>query len=193
MDADTFTVRSSDSTKNAVAMGNWKNWDMDAVKQIAGRGLVVQMNESGSTDYTMHDAKDPLYQGHAPAPKPNKFRNKIVEIDGIKFRSKLEGNRYLQLKLMKASGFVQDFKMQVEFRLEHNGILITRYRADFVVTYADGTEVVEDTKGVETEAFVIKKNLMLALLGIEIQLIKSNINGNNNKVKSKKGGRRRGR
>lgn len=175
-------------------MANWKNWDMEAVKQIAGRGLVVKMNEGGSVDYTMHDAKDPLYQGHqVAAPAQNKFRNIIVEIDGIKFRSKLEGNRYLQLKLMKASGFVQDFKIQVEFRLEHNGILITRYKADFVVTYADGTVTVEDTKGVETEAFVIKKNLMLALLGIEIQIIKSNINVNSNKVKSKKSGRRRGR
>lgn len=157
---------------------------MEAVKQIAGRGLVVQMNDSGSVDYTMHDAKDPLYQSHAPAPKANKFHNKIVEIDGIKFRSKLEGNRYLQLKLMKASGFVQDFKIQVEFRLEHNGILITRYKADFVVTYADGTVTVEDTKGVETEAFKIKKNLMLATMGIEIQLI-CNINNNGNNKKSK--------
>lgn len=165
-------------------MANWKNWDMEAVKQIAGRGLVVQMNDSGSVDYTMHDAKDPLYQSHAPAPKANKFHNKIVEIDGIKFRSKLEGNRYLQLKLMKASGFVQDFKIQVEFRLEHNGILITRYKADFVVTYADGTVTVEDTKGVETEAFKIKKNLMLATMGIEIQLI-CNINNNGNNKKSK--------
>ncbi len=175
-------------------MANWKNWDMDAVKKIAGRGLVVQMNESGSVDITMRDRKDPLYQGNeapAPAPIENKFHNKIVEIDGIKFRSKLEGNRYLQLKLMKASGFVQDFKMQVEYRLEHNGILITRYRADFVVTYADGAVVVEDTKGVETEAFRIKKNLMLALLGIEIQLIKSVNNGNINNSKKAKARRRR--
>ena len=171
-------------------MGNWKNWDMDAVKKIAGRGLVVQMNEGGSIDITMPDAKDPLYQGsEVAAPPPyNKFGNKIVQIDDIKFRSKLEGNRYLQLKLMKSGGFVHDFKMQVEYRLEHNGILITRYKADFVVAYADGTVVVEDTKGVETEAFKIKKNLMLALLGIEIHIIKSvnsNIN-NGNKVKKRR-------
>lgn len=172
-------------------MANWKDWDMDAVKKIAGRGLVVQMNDSGSVDLSMRNSIDATYQGHeVVTPAENKFHNKIVEIDGIKFRSKLEGNRYLQLKLMKASGFVQDFQKQVEYRLEHNGVLITRYRADFVVTYADGTVVVEDTKGVETEAFRIKKNLMLALLGIEIQLIKTVNNGN---INSKKTGSRRGK
>lgn len=156
-------------------------WDMEAVKKIAGRGLVVQMNDGGSVDFTMRDPIDPTYQGHeTPAPAPNKFRNIITEIDGIKFRSKLEGNRYLQLKMMLNAGLIHELKTQVPFDLQVNGVHITRYIADFVVTYPDGTVVVEDTKGVETEAFRIKKNLMLAIRGIEIQLIR-NINNNGNK------------
>jgi len=168
-------------------MGNWKNWDMEAVKKIAGRGIVIQMNEGGSVDFTMPDAKDPLYQGHeVAAPAPNKFRNIITEIDGIKFRSKLEGTRYLQLKMMLNAGLIHELKMQVPFDLQVNGIHITRYIADFVVTYPDGTVVVEDTKGVETEAFRIKKNLMLATRGIEIQLIRNINNNGNNKVKKRR-------
>lgn len=157
---------------------------MESVRAVAARGLVVKMNDEGSVDFTMHDSKDATYQGHevsAPAPK-NKFRNIITEIDGIKFRSKLEGNRYLQLKMMLNAGLIHEFKKQVPFDLAVNGVHITRYIADFVVTYPDGTVVVEDTKGVETEAFRIKKNLMLATRGIEIQLIRNiNNNGNNNK------------
>lgn len=168
-------------------MGKGK-WDMESVRAVAARGLVVKMSDGGSVDFTMHDPKDPTYQGHeVAAPAPNKFRNIITEIDGIKFRSKLEGNRYLQLKMMLNAGLIHEFKKQVPFDLRVNGVHITRYIADFVVRYPDGTVVVEDTKGVETEAFKIKKNLMLATMGIEIQLIRNiNNNGNNKKSKSRR-------
>lgn len=180
-----FTARSSDWT-NAAAMGKqFKNWDMDAIKKMAGKGLVVTFNSGGGTN---REEGETFVQA---APAPNKFRNVITEIDGIKFRSKLEGTRYLQLKMMLRAGLIHDMKMQVPYDLQVNGVHITRYIADFVVTYADGTVVVEDTKGVETEAFKIKKNLMLATLGIEIILVTSNINNNGNISKKSKGRRAR--
>lgn len=56
---------------------------------------------------------------------------------------------------------------QRSFPLAVNGILITRYRADFVYI-RDGRLVVEDTKGFKTEKYKLKKLLMLAIHGITI-------------------------
>lgn len=155
-------------------------WDMTAVKRIASKGLVVSMN----------GADDLMNQGPEQLSVANKFGNIITEIDGFKFRSKLEGNRYLQLKMMNQAGLIHEFKKQVPYDLYVEGVYITRYIADFVVTYPDGTVVVEDTKGVETEAFKIKKNLMLATLGIEIQIIRNIKSNNNGTIKNRKKGTR---
>ncbi len=108
-----------------------------------------------------------------PHAKKSKYGNKRVQIDGIWFDSILEGHRYGQLKLLKLAGEITDFKMQVTYRLEVNGVHICDYRADFVVTYPDGRIEVEDTKGVETAKFIIQKKLMLAVHGIKIVLIRS--------------------
>ena len=174
-------------------MANWKNWDMEAVKQIAGRGLVIQMNDGGSVDYTMHDAKDPLYQGHeAPVPR-SKFGNKITEVDDIKFDSKAESQRYGELNMMLRGGLIHGFERQVAYSLDVNEVHICKYVADFVITWPDGVVTVEDVKGYETPEFKLKSRLMLAVHGIEIIIHKKgNINGN--KIKSTKSrGRRRGR
>ena len=90
----------------------------------------------------------------------------------------------MQLKMMRANGLINDFRRQVDFPLEVNGVHITIYRADFVVEYPDGTTVVEDTKGVITEVFRLKKLLMKAIHGIEILLIRNS--NNNGKVKKSK-------
>lgn len=174
-------------------MGNWKNWDMDAVKKIAGRGLVVQMNEGGSVDFTMRDPIDPLYQGHeAPAPAPrNKFGNEKTDVDGIKFDSKAESQRYGELKMMERGGLIQGFEMQVSYDLEVNGVLICKYIADFVITWPDGIVTVEDVKGVQTPDFKLKKKLMWAIHNIDIILVTSNINNNGNNSKKAKAQRRR--
>ena len=162
-------------------MGKAK-WDMEAVRAVASRGLVVRMNDGGSIDYTMHDPKDATYQGHeVAAPAPNKFRNIITEIDGIKFDSKAESQRYGELNMMLRGGLIHGFEMQVPYDLEVNEIHICRYIADFVVTWPDGVITVEDVKGVQTPDFKLKKKLMWAIHGIKIILITSNINNNGNK------------
>lgn len=178
-----FTDRSSDWI-NAGAMAKGK-WDMEAVRAVAARGLVVQMNNGGSVDYAMHDAKDPLYQEHkAPSPR-SKFGNKITEVDDIKFDSKAESQRYGELNMMLRGGLIHSFERQVSYDLEVNGVLICRYIADFVITWPDGIITVEDVKGVQTRDFKLKKKLMWAIHGIEIILVTSNINNNGNNKKSK--------
>lgn len=56
---------------------------------------------------------------------------------------------------------------QRSFPLVVNGILITRYRADFTFI-RDGALVVEDVKGFRTDKYKLKKLLMKAVYGIDI-------------------------
>lgn len=104
--------------------------------------------------------------------KPNKYRNKPVIVDGIRFASKLEAKRYGELKMLERAGKIT-FQMQVAYDLDINNVHITRYVADFVVYWIEtGVTVVEDTKGVETPEYKIKRALMLALPGIRIKEIR---------------------
>ena len=105
-----------------------------------------------------------------------KYGNKKVTIDGIKFDSKWEGERYLYIKSLERAGRVKDLELQVRFALEVNGQKICTYIADFRYekenANGDWETIVEDAKGVETPEFKLKKKLMKACLGIEIFLSK---------------------
>lgn len=142
-----------------------KKWDLLAVQNAAAKGLHVSASDG-----------KPLLPTTQPAPQETrqrgKYNNKRVQIDGIWFASILEGSRYTELKYLKMTGEVSDFKMQVEYSIDVNGVHIVKYRADFVVTYPDGRVEVEDTKGVETPKFILQKKLMLAVHGIRIVLIR---------------------
>ena len=102
--------------------------------------------------------------------KTRKYRNKPCEFDGIKFDSRKELNRFLQLKELLNAGEIKDLRLQHHFTLQEafrtvSGKFIRRleYVADF--TYIDGAErlVVEDVKSEATrkdKAYRIKKKLM---------------------------------
>ena len=104
-----------------------------------------------------------------------KYRNKKIIIDGHKFDSNREGDRYLELKLLLRAGAIQDLQMQVRFELipsqkDESGNVIERpvhYIADFVYT-ENGKMVVEDAKGFKTKDYIIKRKLMLYLHGIRV-------------------------
>lgn len=97
-----------------------------------------------------------------------KYRNKITAIDGIKFASKAEANRYLELRIMQQAGVIKDLVLQPEYRLAVDGLLICKYRADFAYT-DKGSTVVEDVKGFKTPVYRLKKKMMAAILGIDVQ------------------------
>ena len=106
----------------------------------------------------------------------NKYRNKETTIDGITFQSKREATRYAELKLLQRAGEIFDLQRQVPFTLipkqTRDGKVIERpcvYKADFVYKDKDGTEVVEDVKGVCTKEYRIKKKLMLWQFGIVVK------------------------
>ena len=105
-----------------------------------------------------------------------KYGNKKVTIQGIKFDSKWEGERYLYLKSLERAGTIRDLKLQVRFNLMVNDQKICAYIADFCYEREDKDGVwhyiVDDAKGVETPEFKLKKKLMKACLGIDILLSK---------------------
>jgi hypothetical protein len=100
-----------------------------------------------------------------------KYGNRKTDIDGITFDSKIESERYLQLKLMEQGGLIADLQTQVSYPLEVNGILVATYIADF--EYDDlerKRRVTEDVKGgVKTREYKIKKRLMKALHNVDVQ------------------------
>ena len=85
---------------------------------------------------------------------PRKYRNVKTEVDGITFDSKAEADRYCELRAAKRAGAIQGFGIQPSFVLEGS----VRYRPDFIVC-AGGHVWVEDVKGVETQAFKLKRRL----------------------------------
>ena len=108
----------------------------------------------------------------------NKYRAQKTEIDGIKFDSKHEAERYCTLKLLERAGEITDLQLQRKFTLigtqrDKDGKVIERpviYKADFVYKDKTGAMVVEDTKSpaTRTKDYVIKRKLMLSIYGIRI-------------------------
>lgn len=100
----------------------------------------------------------------------SKYNAQPTIIDGHRFMSKREGQRYQALKILERGGIIRDLELQPRFALIVNGLKVCTYIADFRYTdVAKGEQVVEDVKGVLTDVYKIKKKLMQAVLGLEIQ------------------------
>ena len=117
---------------------------------------------------------------------PGKYHNKKTTVDGITFDSVKEAKRHKELSLMERAGMIQDLQRQVKYVLIpaqrepdtvgkkggiHKGKLIEReiaYVADFVYQ-ENGQTVVEDTKGVKTKEYILKRKMMLHFHGIRIK------------------------
>lgn len=106
-------------------------------------------------------------------PPANKYHAKKVGDHA----SRKEHKRAGQLKLMQMAGEISDLREQVSYELipaqrDNAGKLIERncrYIADFVYYDKQGNLVVEDTKGVRTKEYRIKRKLMLQVHGIRIK------------------------
>ncbi|MDE7377509.1 MAG: DUF1064 domain-containing protein [Paraprevotella sp.] len=109
------------------------------------------------------------------APAPPKKRNKYGAKKSGGYDSTKEHNRANQLKLMLRAGLISNLREQVKYVLiptqrDAAGNLLEKecsYYADFVYT-KDGKTVVEDTKGVRTPEYRLKRKLMLHVHGISI-------------------------
>lgn len=97
----------------------------------------------------------------------SKYNAKKTTIDGITFDSKREAHRYSELKMLKKAGRIIDLELQPAFVLvpEYtNGagqkIRAMVYKADFQYFDLEKKKtIVEDVKGVRTEAYKLKKKL----------------------------------
>lgn len=118
-----------------------------------------------------------------------KYGNRKARYQGEVFDSRKEARRARELSLLEKAGKITDLQMQVKFVLiptqrepdtigKRGGIkkgkVIEKecaYYADFVYTDENGNTVVEDTKGVRTTDYIIKRKLMLYVHGIKIREI----------------------
>lgn len=91
--------------------------------------------------------------------------------DGNRFDSKLEATYYNRMKLLLAAGELVKLERSVRYELIVNGVFITSYKADFVITWKDGREEVIDCKSqpTQTRDYKLRKKLMLAIHNIEIK------------------------
>lgn len=114
---------------------------------------------------------------------------KVVLPDGTVFDSEKEYKRWCELRLLERAGVITNLQRQVPFeiiqpytesverfgkkgqRLKDEIRTIEKacyYKADFTY-YEGGKLVVEDTKGFRTEAYIMKRKLMLQKFGIRIK------------------------
>lgn len=101
----------------------------------------------------------------------NKYGAKKIKdpATGYVFDSKKEFIRWCELRIMERGGKISGLKRQVKYELipKQTGERACYYVADFVYRQ-DGNTVVEDCKGYRTDAYKIKKKLMLQVHGIRI-------------------------
>ena len=100
--------------------------------------------------------------------KKNKYNAKKTTVDGITFDSAKESRRYQCLKLMEKAGEISGLELQPSFDIIVNGHKICRYVGDFRYKLKNGEEILEDSKGVRTSLYLLKKKLMKATYNIVI-------------------------
>jgi len=94
-----------------------------------------------------------------------KYNSKKVELDGYTFDSQIEARYYQRLKWLLEHKEIKSFSLQPRYilldKFKKNGKTYRKmeYIADFEVHHLDGSIEVVDVKGVETEAFKIKRKL----------------------------------
>lgn len=118
-----------------------------------------------------------------------KYGNRKVTVNGITYDSKKEARRAQELEALQAAGEIICLRRQVPFVLipaqkepdrtgpkggTIKGKTIERavmYIADFCYEKKTGELIVEDTKGMRTPEYIIKRKLMLWIHGIKIKEI----------------------
>ena len=109
----------------------------------------------------------------------SKYRAIPTVLDGIRFASKGEARRYAELRLLERAGEISCLTLQPSFVLQekftdaagvkHRAI---KYVGDFKYL-ENGRTVVEDFKGMETQAFRIKSKLFRAMYrDVELRIVK---------------------
>jgi Protein of unknown function (DUF1064) len=99
----------------------------------------------------------------------NKYHAKPTIIENIRFHSAKEAKRYVELLWLQRAGEISNLQLQPKYDLIVNNVRCGVYIADFRYRDADGQEHVEDTKGVRTSVYALKKRIVEALYNIRIE------------------------
>lgn len=133
----------------------------------AGSGLLVFKYRFATAESWTNES----FKGVAP--KPSKYRNRKVTVDGIKFDSKLEAWQYKRLQPRVKSGELIEMRRQHPWPLIVNGKLVCTFKSDFdFVIAATGEHVVQDAKGYQTRESITKHKLYRAVYGVAIEVIR---------------------
>lgn len=107
----------------------------------------------------------------------SKYRNSKTVVNGITFDSKMEAEYYRYLKMLE-NVTVFDIQLQPKFLLlpgytdtEGKKQRPIYYKADFLVKYESGLVEVIDVKGVETEAFKLKKKMFESRYDMKLKVV----------------------
>ena len=129
--------------------------------------------------------------GKARPKKAAKYHSKKCECrQGHLHDSRKEAARCNELHLLQRAGEISDLEAQKSYvlipvqcetvsrisektgrKLKDKTVVVEKpceYRADFTYKLKDGTEIVEDVKGLRTPDYIIKRKLMLYVHGIKI-------------------------
>ena len=121
--------------------------------------------------------------------KKNKYHAQTCVIDGQVFDSIKESKRYKELCLLEKAGVIRNLERQVKYelipaqyrvykrygkngRILKDGKKLLEHNCTYIADFAyemDGNTIVEDTKGVRTTDYIIKRKLMLYVHGIAIK------------------------
>ena len=98
-----------------------------------------------------------------PYQKRNKYGNTKTYINGVKYDSKKEANRALELAMLEKSGTIKNLKRQVRFEIvpKTETERAVHYLADFVYE-ENGKLICEDVKSDATrkdKTYIIKRKL----------------------------------
>lgn len=124
-------------------------------------------------------------------PKKNKYGNKPITVDGVRFDGLNEHRRWCFLQLMEKAGEISNLRYHVKFELipqitreeivhlKTKDKVVTKvvqsaryYEADFVYINKKGEEIVEDFKGQETDLFKFKAALFFYRYRKQITIVK---------------------
>lgn len=107
----------------------------------------------------------------------SKYGNKKTIVHGITFDSKMEAEYYQYLKMLE-NVTIFDIHLQPKFMIlpsytdtEGKKQRPIYYQADFLVKYESGLVEVIDVKGVETEAFKLKKKMFESRYGMKLKVV----------------------
>lgn len=102
-----------------------------------------------------------------------KYNAQRQVVDGITFMSRREAREYAELRLLEKAGHIEGLILQPKFPIQIGGMKVCTVIADF--QYLDketGETRVVDTKGFDTSISRLKRKLVKAVHGVEIEVVR---------------------